>query len=163
MSKGKVVTSNVNYILEKSQCLAHLSNIGTQEEYGTPHKLFNEKCTELNLNLKIDVAASHTNHVLPNYITKEEDLFTIPITQDAFLNPPYGRQIGRWIQKAYESAQAGARVVCLLPSRTDTAWWHDFVMKANEIRFIRGRLYFNDNDGRAPFPSVIVVFGPPKF
>jgi hypothetical protein len=75
------------------------------------------------------------------------------------MNPPYGRQIGKWIKKAYESAQGGATVVCLVPSRTDTAWWHDYCMKG-EIRFIRGRLYFKRNGERsdAPFPSAVVVF-----
>ena len=75
-----------------------------------------------------------------------------------FVNPPYGREIGKWVAKAYESSQAGSLVVCLLPCRTDTAWWHDYVMMAHEIRFIRGRLHFNDGEGAAPFPSCIVVF-----
>jgi len=72
----------------------------------------------------------------------------------------YGRGIGQWIQKAYESAQAGATIVMLIPSRTDTRWWHDYVMKASEIRFIRGRLKFGDAKGNAPFPSAVVVFRP---
>ncbi len=75
-----------------------------------------------------------------------------------FCNPPYGRTIGQWIQKGYESAQAGATVIMLIPSRTDTAWWHDFVMKADQIRFIRGRLKFSGTKWNAPFPSVIIVF-----
>lgn len=75
------------------------------------------------------------------------------------MNPPYGRQIGNWVKKAKEAARQGkATVVCLLPARTDTAWWHDYVMKANEIRLIRGRLKFGDGKGSAPFPSAIVVF-----
>lgn len=79
-----------------------------------------------------------------------------------FMNPPYGRGIGLWVEKAYRSAQGGSVVVCLLPARTDTAWWHDYCMKG-EIRFMRGRLYFTSPDGkregRAPFPSAIVIFG----
>lgn len=75
------------------------------------------------------------------------------------MNPPYGRQIGIWVKKARDAATQGkATVVCLLPARTDTAWWHDYVMKANEIRLIRGRLKFGDGKGSAPFPSAIVVF-----
>lgn len=78
-----------------------------------------------------------------------------------FMNPPYGRKIGLWVRKAYVSAQRGATVVCLLPARTDTAWWHDYCMEG-EIRFLRGRLYFINADGssrgRAPFPSAIVIF-----
>ena len=78
-----------------------------------------------------------------------------------FMNPPYGRQIGFWIKKAWDSAQQGATVVCLIPCRTDTRWWHDYVMKAKEIRFIRGRLKFTHENGvvnSAPFPSCVVVF-----
>ena len=74
-----------------------------------------------------------------------------------FLNPPYGREIGNWVRKAYESSKQGATVVCLLPSRTDTTWWHEYLMEATEIHFIRGRLHFNDA-GPAPFPSAFVIF-----
>ena len=80
-----------------------------------------------------------------------------------FVNPPYGREIGKWIQKGFEENLKGKTVVFLLPSRTDTKWWHDFVMKATEIRFIRGRLRFDDQKNSAPFPSAIVVFKPKKY
>jgi site-specific DNA-methyltransferase (adenine-specific) len=74
------------------------------------------------------------------------------------MNPPYG-EINAWVRKAYESSIRGAVIVCLLPSRTDQAWWHDIVMRhASEIRFIRGRLRFGGKLN-APFPNVIVVFG----
>ena len=76
------------------------------------------------------------------------------------MNPPYGREIPKWVEKAYESAKSGeATVVCLLPSRTDTKWWHDHVMKADTIRFIKGRLKFDGHKNSAPFPSVIAIFG----
>lgn len=75
-----------------------------------------------------------------------------------FVNPPYGRELPKWIYKDFEQWQQGKTVVFLIPSRTDTRWWHDCCMKATEIRFIKGRLYFDDGDGRAPFPSAIVVF-----
>ncbi len=76
-----------------------------------------------------------------------------------FMNPPYGREIRRWIADAYfQSLCNGITVVCLLPSRTDTKWWHDYVMKAEEIRFLRGRLKFGDSKNSAPFPSAIVIF-----
>lgn len=76
-----------------------------------------------------------------------------------FVNPPYGRQLRKWIAKAWEQAQKGRTVVLLIPSRTDTAWWHEYVMQADEIRFIRGRLRFDDCKNNAPFPSAIVIFG----
>ena len=79
-----------------------------------------------------------------------------------FVNPPYGKEIKDWIQKGYQENLKRKTVVFLLPSRTDTRWWHDFVMKATEIRFIRGRLRFDDQKNPAPFPSAIAVFKPRK-
>jgi|ERR1035437_2232042 hypothetical protein len=75
-----------------------------------------------------------------------------------FVNPPYGREIGKWISKAYSQYREGKIVVLLIPSRTDTKWWHEYIMKAQEIRFIKGRLKFDDQENSAPFPSCIAVF-----
>lgn len=75
-----------------------------------------------------------------------------------FVNPPYGREIGTWIQKGVLEWMNGKTVVFLVPSRTDTLWWHNYCMKADEIRFIRGRLKFDDQEQDAPFPSAIVIF-----
>ncbi len=74
------------------------------------------------------------------------------------MNPPYGRAIGGWVRKAREESLSGAIVVSLLPARTDTAWWHDDVMRAQEIRLLRGRLTFVGAPSPAPFPSAIVIF-----
>jgi len=76
-----------------------------------------------------------------------------------YMNPPYGRQITPWVKRAYEHSCNGALVVCLLPSRTDTRWWHEYVMKAREIRFLKGRLKFGGAKQGAPFPSAIAIFG----
>lgn len=78
------------------------------------------------------------------------------------MNPPYGKALPQWVSKAYRSACIfGATVVCLLPARTDTAWWHDYVLPyAAEIRYLRGRVQFGGASNSAPFPSVIVVFAP---
>lgn len=75
-----------------------------------------------------------------------------------FVNPPYGREIGKWISKGYQEWKKGKIVVFLIPSRTDTIWWHKFIMKASEIRFIEGRLKFSDHYNSAPFPSAIAIF-----
>ena len=76
-----------------------------------------------------------------------------------FINPPYGRGIDQWIAKAYaESQKQHTRVVMLIPARTDTRYWHDYVMKAKEIHFVKGRLKFGDATNAAPFPSAVVVF-----
>lgn len=75
-----------------------------------------------------------------------------------YCNPPYGREISAWIKKGYEESLRGKTVVMLLPSRTDTRWWHGYCMKATEIRFLKGQLKFGGAKQGAPFPSVIVVF-----
>jgi len=75
-----------------------------------------------------------------------------------YVNPPYGKEIPKWCKKAYEESLKGKLVVMLIPSRTDTRWWHDYIMKADEIRFIKGRLCFDDCKSPAPFPSAIVIF-----
>lgn len=79
-----------------------------------------------------------------------------------FCNPPYGRALGAWVRKAYEEAQAGTTVVLLIPARTDTAYFHDYIYGKAEIRFLRGRLHFEDEDGNrfppAPFPSMVVIY-----
>lgn len=74
------------------------------------------------------------------------------------MNPPYGRAIGFWIAKAYAAAQAGATIVALIPARTDTIWWHEYVTRAAEIRFLRGRVRFGAAKSGAPFPNAVVVF-----
>ena len=74
-----------------------------------------------------------------------------------YVNPPYS-EISAWVKKGYEESKLGKTVVMLIPSRTDTRWWHDFVMVAHEIRFIKGRLKFGGQKNSAPFPSAIVVF-----
>ena len=75
-----------------------------------------------------------------------------------YVNPPYGRELPMWIEKGYSEWKKGKTVVFLIPSRTDTRWWHDYCMKATEIRFIKGRLKFDDQKNSAPFPSAIVIF-----
>jgi site-specific DNA-methyltransferase (adenine-specific) len=75
------------------------------------------------------------------------------------MNPPYGSGIGAWMRKAYESSLLGATVVCLVPARTDTAWWQDIAV-LGEIRFLRGRLRFGGAATGAPFPSAVVIYRP---
>lgn len=77
-----------------------------------------------------------------------------------FCNPPYGREIGHWVKKCYdESRKPGTVCVMLIPARTDTAWFHDYIYhKAADIRFVRGRLKFGGSNNSAPFPSMVVVF-----
>lgn len=126
-------------------------------EWSTPQWLFDELHREFRFTL--DVCATKLNAKCHAFLD-DWGLQVSWRSETCWMNPPYGRAIGRWIAKAWAAAQDGATVVCLLPSRTDTAWWHDYVMKACEIRFIKGRLHFSGAKWSAPFPSAIVVFRP---
>ena len=83
-----------------------------------------------------------------------------------FCNPPYGRETGKWVRKAYEEARSGATVVLLIPARPDTTYFHDYIYGRAEIRFVRGRLRFTDEEGNtyppAPFPSMVVIYNGKK-
>ena len=131
-----------------------------KSDWETPPELFNLLNTQYHFTL--DVCATEQNAKCKNYITPEQDAFVQPWTGVCWMNPPYGRSIGLWVKRAYESSLKGATVVCLLPARTDTAWWHDYVLPYAEITFIRGRLKFVGAENNAPFPSVIVTFAPPE-
>jgi len=127
--------------------------------WGTPQALFDILDKEFNFD--VDVCANADNHKCAKYYTKEQDgLKQDWGTQTCFMNPPYGKEIGKWVKKAVETAKAGGVVVALLPNRSDTKWYSD-VMKASEIRLIKGRLHFNDSENSAPFPSIIAIWGTP--
>ena len=76
-----------------------------------------------------------------------------------FCNPPYGRELPKWVKKCYEESLKGTLVVMLIPARTDTRWFHDYIYGKAEIRFIKGRLKFGNAKQSAPFPSMVVVYG----
>lgn len=75
-----------------------------------------------------------------------------------FCNPPYGRELPKWIKKAHDEAEKGALVVMLIPARTDTRAFHDYIYHQAEIRFLRGRIRFVGSKWNAPFPSMVVIF-----
>ena len=105
----------------------------------------------------LDVCALPENAKCERYFTPEQDALKQDWIGVCWMNPPYGRNIGTWVRKAYESAQNGATVVCLLPARTDTAWWHDYCMHG-DITFVRGRIKFGGAKNNAQFPSAVVIF-----
>ena len=125
------------------------------DEWETPQNLFDELDREFRLSW--DVCATDDNTKLPKWWTKKDD----GLSKDwrglrCWMNPPYGRDIGRWVKKASEG---GAKiVVALLPARTDTKWFHDYILGKAEIRFLKGRLKFGNSKNSAPFPSMVVVF-----
>jgi phage N-6-adenine-methyltransferase len=123
----------------------------------TPQSFFN-KYNEI-YKFELDVCAIPENAKCEKYFTPEIDGLKQEWNGICWMNPPYGRTIKHWVKKAYESSVNGATVVCLLPARTDTSWWHDYCIKG-EIEFIRGRLKFGDSKNSAPFPSAVVIFTP---
>ena len=127
-------------------------------EWATPQNLFDELNDDFNFTL--DPCATDENAKCSKYFTIEDDGLSKDWSNDVvFMNPPYGREIKKWIKKAYEESLNGATVVCLIPARTDTTYWHDFIFKkTNDIRFLRGRLKFGNSKNSAPFPSAIVVY-----
>lgn len=123
--------------------------------WATPQDFFNKLNEEFHF--EIDVCALPENAKCDKHYTPNIDGLKQEWTGICWMNPPYGRAIGNWVKKAYESSQNGATVVCLLPSRTDTKWWHEYCMKG-EIRFVKGRLKFGGAKNSAPFPSAVVIF-----
>jgi len=148
-------TSNVNFRQMTSPGIPVAMTTSNSDEWPTPKRLFDALDREFGFTL--DPCSTHGNAKCRRHFTKSEDGLSRSWGQHVvFMNPPYGRQIGRWLEKAARSAQEGATVVCLVPARTDTVWWHSYCMNA-EIRFIQGRLRFIGAKSSAPFPSAIVV------
>jgi len=143
---------------KESGAVGFSSKSGT---WSTPQGFFDRLNREFHFTL--DPCASDTDTKCAKYYTEEDN----GLVQDwggetVFMNPPYGRDIKKWIRKAHEeSKKPNTTVVCLIPARTDTKYWHDHVMSAKEIRFVKGRLKFGDAKNAAPFPSAVVIFYPP--
>jgi site-specific DNA-methyltransferase (adenine-specific) len=128
-------------------------------EWSTPQDFYNK------LNWRfgpfdLDPCASPHNTKCDNFYTEPENgLSKSWQGHTVFINPPYGRGIEAWIKKAYEESQdPDTKVVMLIPARTDTRYWHDYVMKAELVYFVKGRLKFGNSQNSAPFPSAVVVF-----
>ena len=127
-------------------------------EWATPQEFFAR--LDARHNFTLDPCSTHANaKCSKHYTAVENGLAQSWQGERVFMNPPYGRVIGQWMKKAYEESQGSAFVVCLVPARTDTAWWHDYAIKG-EVTFIRGRLKFGAGKNSAPFPSAVVTFKP---
>jgi len=135
------------------------------DTWSTPRDFFEKLHAEFNFTL--DAAALRSSAVVPNYLGPDHeygwrhDALTVEWDGASgggavWLNPPYGREIGKFMKKANEEAKKGITVVCLVPSRTDTKWWWDSVIM-HEVRFVKGRLKFGGQKNSAPFPSAVVV------
>lgn len=131
-------------------------------EWATPQWLFDALHKEFGFTM--DVCATLENAKCPFFFTRQDNALLKPWSNAVcWMNPPYGAEIFDFMAKAHGAAMhEGATVVCLVPSRTDTEWWHSFAMK-HEIRFLKGRLKFGEATDAAPFPSAIVVMRPKTF
>jgi site-specific DNA-methyltransferase (adenine-specific) len=130
----------------------------TSGDWDTPQAFYDKLDRQFSFTL--DPCATEASAKCTKYYTKEDDgLVQDWGEQTVFVNPPYGRGIGVWLKKGYEeSKKHNTTVVMLVPARTDTKWWHDYVMRAKEVHLVRGRLKFGTSDNAAPFPSAVVVF-----
>lgn len=128
----------------------------TSDEWATPQELFDELNAEFHFDL--DVCAQPHNAKCHEFFSREQNGLIQQWHGTCWMNPPYGREIGSWVAKAYASSLSGTTVVCLVPARTDTRWWHEYASKADEIRLLRGRLKFGAASTGAPFPSALLVF-----
>ena len=126
--------------------------------WSTPNDFFDKLNDEFHFTL--DPCSTHENAKCYKHFTEEEN----GLLQDwgnevVFCNPPYGRQIKYWVKKAYEESQKdNTKVVMLIPARTDTIYFHEYIYHKAEIRFIKGRLKFGNAKNSAPFPSMVVIF-----
>lgn len=125
-------------------------------EWTTPQAFFDG--VNARFAFTLDVCATPENAKCPAYYTQKEDGLRQPWHGRVWCNPPYGRGIGRWVERAWRTVQAGEAelAVCLVPARTDTTWWHEWASRA-EVEFLRGRLCFGAGNA-APFPSALLVF-----
>tara|TARA_Y100000310_G_scaffold77027_1_gene73523 strand:- start:27389 stop:27850 length:462 start_codon:yes stop_codon:yes gene_type:complete len=137
---------------EKIRKVLHSSK---SDEWSTPLEFYEKLNSEFSFTL--DPCATDENHKCSKYFTIEDNGLKQSWAKEVvFMNPPYSN-VKEWMEKACEERK-GAVIVALLPSRTDTKWFHNYCIHAKEIRFVKGRLKFGDSKNSAPFPSMIVVF-----
>jgi len=148
---------DLDWIPEKTPFNKDVHFSSASEEWETPQHIFDSLNEEFHFTL--DPCATHKNAKCEKYYTKEDDgLAQSWAGERVFMNPPYGREIEKWIRKAWRSSlESNTIVVCLLPARTDTRWFHRYCAEGM-IWFIQGRLKFGENENSAPFPSMIVIF-----
>lgn len=137
----------------------HFSN--KSDEWETPQTLFDRLNSIHHFNL--DVAASEQNAKCYVYFTKEDNALkcrwlTKAVKTICWCNPPYS-ELKLWIKKAYEESLKGSKIVMLIPARTDTKAWHDYIFPYAKVEFLKGRLKFSNSSNSAPFPSAVVIFG----
>ena len=139
--------------MQKNSCLFSSKSV----EWETPWALF--RALDAEFHFELDPCSTHENAKCADHFTKAED----GLSRDwggkrVFCNPPYGRELPKWIQKAHDEAAKGALVVMLIPARTDTIAFHEYIYHQAEIRFLKGRIKFGNAKNSVPFPSMVVIF-----
>ena len=124
--------------------------------WATPQDFFDQVNREFQFT--VDVCALPENAKVSTFFTPEKDGLKQEWRGRCWMNPPYGRVISQWVKKAHDSAKQGAVVVALLPARTDTRWFHEYIYGKAEVRFLRGRLKFGGASNCAPFPSMLAIW-----
>lgn len=133
------------------------------DQWTTPQDFFDRLNDEFHFTL--DPCADEINHKCERFFTKEQDgLMQDWSNEIVFCNPPYGRETQHWVEKCFKEVNEGSctLAVMLIPARTDTRWFHKYIYKQAEIRFVKGRLKFGDSVNAAPFPSMVVIFRKPE-
>lgn len=129
------------------------------DEWETPDAFF--KMLDDEFGFDLDVGATEDNRKCSKYYTIADDALSKPWVGTVWCNPPYSR-VSEWLAKAWEASRLDrATVVCLVPARTDTKWWHRYAMAADEVRLVKGRIKFSRPDGTgssAPFPSALLIY-----
>lgn len=144
---------------ELSQSIAVMTS-SEDMTWATPREWF--EYLDLEFGFTLDPCCVKETAKCEKFYTPAEDGLSKPWTDErVFMNPPYGREIPNWMRKAYlEARDNGALVVCFVPARVDTDWWHSYAAKASDIRFPKGRVKFEGAEASAPFPIAIVIFRP---
>lgn len=159
MAAENVFKAEQDFVAKAKMNVHYSSNTN---EWATPQPLFNWLNNKYQFTL--DPCCTDKTAKCKKYYTQAQNGLKQDWSKDrVFCNPPYGREIGKWVKKAYEESLKGATVACLIPARTDTQWWNDYCTKADSIIFITGRIKFQNTEGQfltapAPFPSCVVVF-----
>lgn len=135
-----------------------------KQDWETPKEFY--EAINKEFHFELDTASNGKNAKCDRYFTPENDGLLNPWTvsqgKAVFCNPPYGRELPKWVKKAFDESRSGTKIVLLIPARTDTSYFHDYIYGKAEIRFIRGRLKFESSEGKgnqpAPFPSMLVIY-----
>ena len=134
----------------QNKALEHIHSIKIRDEYGTRKELFEQACKDYNIHPTLDICASKANHVVPKYITKEQNCFRYDIKESFFMNPPYSKA-SQFMDFAYHiHKKNNLDALILVYAKTGVSWWHEFVVNKAEIHYIKGRLKFLDEKGNIP-------------